>query len=553
MTLSTAEPRPTAHPTDIPATAGSRAARARQPLATNVLKEVAADYRVCLRPIPVRRIDATTGESTVLDIPCGATLASVCPTCAEKARRLRIAQCQQGWHLDAEPEFTPDPPTDEQRVLVELRSTAHATRETAALDSGDTGEQDATLDAIDREITRAGVRGSLDTGGTRRVRSTRRRQDAPDLPRRTVENRTVGRVFPAGDGPGYRPSMFLTLTCDTYGKVRPDGTPVDPDRYDYRRAARDAIHFGKLVDRFIQNLRRVAGYDVQYFATVEPQRRLAPHLHAAIRGAIPRADLRLVAAATYHQVWWPNTDTPVYIERMPEWDDEQAAYLDPDTGAALPTWDEALDAIGDEDEPAHVVRFGPQVDAQGVLAGSPDANRCITYLAKYLNKSIADCHTAESASQRAHVDRLAAVLRYEPCSPTCPNWLRYGVQPKNARAGMRPGCCRAKTHRRTHLGYGGRRVLVSRKWTGKTLDDHKQDRRAWIAHMLGHELEAPADPRAYVWQIARPTDTDVPSLNRRLMKAVAQRIAWRQQLDTARGTPPPTAPDLSAINDKEAA
>jgi hypothetical protein len=345
--------------------------------------------------------------------------------------------------------------------------------------------------------------------------------------------------------------MFLTLTCDSYGKVRTDGTPVDPDGYDYRRAARDAIHFGKLVDRFIQNLRRVAGYDVQYFASVEPQRRLAPHLHMAMRGTIPRADLRLIAAATYHHVWWPSTDQPVYIERYPEWDENAGAYLDPDTREPLVSWDEALDAIGDDDEPAHVVRFGPQVNAQGVLAGSPDADRCVNYLAKYLTKSIADCHDPGTDAQRAHVERLSAMLRYEPCSPMCANWLRYGVQPKNARAGMRPGCCRGKAHKRTHLGYGGRRVLVSRRWSGKTLAEHKQDRREWVAQLLGVDLKQD-DTTAYVWQLAQPTDDDVPPITHRLMTAVAQRATWRQQIDAARAAPPPT-PDLSAIDGREAA
>ena len=102
--------------------------------------------------------------------------------------------------------------------------------------------------------------------------------------------------------------MFLTLTCDSYGKVTADGTPADPDRYDYQRAARDALHFAALFDRLIQNLRRFLGYDVQYFAAVEPQRRLAPHVHVAIRGTVSRAELRQVLAATYHQVWWPPTD-----------------------------------------------------------------------------------------------------------------------------------------------------------------------------------------------------------------------------------------------------
>ena len=121
--------------------------------------------------------------------------------------------------------------------------------------------------------------------------------------------RTTGKVYTAPDGKTYRPSMFLTLTCDSYGKVADDGTPADPASYDYQRAARDALHFAALFDRFIQNLRRFLGYDVQYFAAIEPQRRLAPHAHIALRGTISRADLRQVIAATYHQVWWPSTDT----------------------------------------------------------------------------------------------------------------------------------------------------------------------------------------------------------------------------------------------------
>jgi hypothetical protein len=53
----------------------------------------------------------------------------------------------------------------------------------------------------------------------------------------------------------------------------------------------------------MQNLRRYCGYDIQYFAATEPQRRLAPHVHIAIRGTISRAELREVIAAIYHQVW----------------------------------------------------------------------------------------------------------------------------------------------------------------------------------------------------------------------------------------------------------
>ena len=101
-------------------------------------------------------------------------------------------------------------------------------------------------------------------------------------------------------------------------------------------------------------------------------------------------------------------------------------------------------------------------------------------LTKYLTKQVADCHQAHTDAQRAHADRLADALRHEPCSPLCANWLRYGVQPKNARPGLMPGACKGKAHRREHLGYAGRRVLVSRKWSGKTLAHHRADRKNWL-------------------------------------------------------------------------
>ena len=174
------------------------------------------------------------------------------------------------------------------------------------------------------------------------------------------------------------------------------------------------------------------GYDLQYFAAIEPQRRLAPHIHLAMRGTVSRADLRRVLAATYHQIWWPDTSVVRFDgDELPVWDEQTATYLDPATGEVLPSWDDALDAIGPDDEPLHVARFGDRFDAQGVLAGSKDAARCIGYLTKYLNKQVADCHQAATDTERAHVERLADALRFEPCSPRCANWLRYGVQPKN--------------------------------------------------------------------------------------------------------------------------
>ena len=45
-------------------------------------------------------------------------------------------------------------------------------------------------------------------------------------------------------------------------------------------------------------------------------------------------------------------------------------------------------------------------------------------------------------------------------NPGCANWLRYGIQPEDCGPGLEHGRC------------GGRRVLVSREWSGKTLGQH---------------------------------------------------------------------------------
>jgi len=163
----------------------------------------------------------------------------------------------------------------------------------------------------------------------------------------------------------------------------------------------------------------VLGYEAQYFGGVEPQKRLAPHLHLAVRGSVPRPLLRQVLAATYHQVWWPATKEVQFAgDQLPVWDEDSGNYVDPATGEVLQTWDDALDAIGPHDQARHVARFGPKFDAQGVLAGSKDAEKCIGYLTKYLTKQVADCQTPETDAQRAHAGRLTEALRYEPCSPT---------------------------------------------------------------------------------------------------------------------------------------
>jgi hypothetical protein len=289
-----------------------------------IAAELAEREGACVRPLVREVTDRKAGQVERVTLPCGSTRASVCPGCAERARRLRMHQCREGWHLNEEPLREPAAPSSKAEI-------------------------------------------------ERRVRSTRRRSDAAELPRVAVEQRSVGRTFTSPDGKVFRPSMFVTLTLGSYGRVVPgEGRPLNPGRYDYRRAAIEALLFPRLFDRWVQNLRRCAGYQVQYFGAIEPQRRLAPHIHVAIRGAIPRQVIKKVTQATYLQVWWPRFDKPVYDEEQPVWDRRTMTYVDRSTGVVLPSWEEAVDELK---EPAAVLRFGKQLDIQGLLRDSADSDR----------------------------------------------------------------------------------------------------------------------------------------------------------------------------------
>src|SRR5699024_8448282 len=117
---------------------------------------------------------------------------------------------------------------------------------------------DSEIAAAHELLQAEGLRGDqspTDTKKPRKNRSTRRRQYAPDLPRRRVADTTTGRAFTTPEGTVYQPSTFLTVTLDSYGPVhsaskKPEhpvpcrcgrvhhtddgivGTPLDRDRYD---------------------------------------------------------------------------------------------------------------------------------------------------------------------------------------------------------------------------------------------------------------------------------------------------------------------------------
>jgi hypothetical protein len=193
------------------------------------------------------------------------------------------------------------------------------------------------------------------------------------------------------------------------------------------------------------------------------------------------------------------------------WDHDLAAFVDPTTGAVLPTWEQALDAIDADPtaEPMHVLRFGKQIDYQGILASDEDkVGKAVGYLTKYVTKDVSSTHgdpDEMTPAQLAHLQRLHAHVEVLPCSPRCANWLRYGVQPKHAGPDLVPGHCDAKAHDREHLGLGGRRVLVSRDWSGETLAQHAADRADVVRAVLEEAgIDAPTATAA-VRQPPEPT------------------------------------------------
>jgi Replication initiator protein, pSAM2 len=159
-------------------------------ITTEMAREMAVNSGVCIRPVLKRVYDRDTSSESQVPIACGSTREAVCPPCARKARTLRIQQCSEGWHRDTEPR--PNATTDKAE---------------------DQADEDGSAE------------------GSRRVRSTRRRPDAAELPQVPMANRTVGRTFTTPDGKEYRPSMFLTLTLPSYGPIRPGtGMPASLPR-----------------------------------------------------------------------------------------------------------------------------------------------------------------------------------------------------------------------------------------------------------------------------------------------------------------------------------
>jgi hypothetical protein len=178
----------------------------------------------------------------------------------------------------------------------------------------------------------------------------------------------------------------------------------------------------------------------------------------------------------------------------------------------------------------------------------------------YLTKSVGQAaglgeHATDA--HRDHTRRLHAELQIAPCSPRCSVWLLYGIQPHGARHSMTPGRCKGKAHKPEHLGIAGRRVLVSRKWSNKTLDDHRAERGAFVRQLLQATGIQPAhgpQDGPYQWERPAPTDPDVPPRPVLLLQAVAERQRWHAEYTAAQLATSGSLPgdDRSATSDQAA-
>ncbi|MET8653421.1 replication initiator [Nocardia aurea] len=513
---------------------------------------VAEEQGVCARVVPMRAVDTNTGRVSYVGAPCKATVETTCPACAKANKYLRVTQLKEGWCAEHEP-VRPEPVVTQRQAEVSAARADLCSQYHDARREGDheLAEEIKTWVAdLDVELRELGVRGrlpSLDEKRPRRAKSTRRREDLPDLPRKKVARTTVGTAYANGK---YRPSTFFTLTVDSYGhinrvrdeetgKMVSDGSPRDPDSYDYARAARDIMHVKRLFDHWVINLRRAVGWNVQYFGTVEPQKRGAPHIHLAIRGSIPTKLLYAVTAATYRSTWWPHfgPDNEMYSgDHMPVWDHRAGTFVDSDNGRALTEWEDALDIIAsvDDIEPAHTMRFGGQCKPVQIIAGTPEMDRKVAYLTKYLTKSVTEVLESDSARVNRHYDRLHEELQRTPCSDKCPVWLRYGIVPKNASEKTQPGRCRGKNHRRDLLGVPGKRCVSSGDWTGKTIPDHKAERMEFVRKELAAIGIFPPDTSHLRITPVSPGDRDVPPRSDLILALVSARLKQRSQYDTAR-------------------
>ena len=184
-------------------------------------------------------------------------------------------------------------PTDPQRSLISLRAHLEHYRDQAvrASECDQVNEIDDAIREVEEATAVEGLRGTVapphgadQVAEPKRQRSTRRRQDAPDLPPaagpaahpRAGLHRTGRHRTPPVDVADHDPRLVRTRTTD--------GSPVDPRAYDYQRAAWDAITFP---DCWTASGRTCAGASAGTSSTPDASSRngVSPHTRTSRSGA----------------------------------------------------------------------------------------------------------------------------------------------------------------------------------------------------------------------------------------------------------------------------
>ena len=217
--------------------------------------------------------------------------------------------------------------------MLAVRADLHAAY-LSARDDDDQDECDAireTVAVVDDQLRRMGVPGRLaPLDGERRVRkrSTRRRQDAPEPAPPSRSSTAPWAGIYGGPATGPPPSSPLTLRHLRAGRRRRGRHRPGQLRLPPGRPGRDPLPEDRgPVLAEPAALRGLGGAVLRRHRTATPRRPPLPRRRA---GTIPRAELRAIAAATYHQVWWPAHDQIRYSgDRLPRWDDRTQGFRRP--------------------------------------------------------------------------------------------------------------------------------------------------------------------------------------------------------------------------------
>jgi hypothetical protein len=108
---------------------------------------------------------------------------------------------------------------------------------------------------------------------------------------------------------------------------------------------------------------------------------------------------------------------------------------------------------------------------------------------------------------------------------------------------MVAGHCKHKAHERDNLGVGGRRVLVSRKWSGKTLAGHKADRATVVRAVLEEagidpddhdELAVVGSDGRWSWELLGRNRVDAATYAAAIAQTITTRQRWQREYQAAK-------------------